>query len=149
MFLLYRFSCIKVCNTDQSFILCSLNFEDTIDLQISYAALFRKLYTPFTFEIVLEIFWKLIFGVVLPAVIIGEGKSLIPKPGQTGLLSHGRQTCLMATTQTMVWMDDALRPWMANHLVDVTQTMIPPTRRYRTDRGEWPLRCEVTNSRTW
>ena len=30
-------------------------------------------------------------SVALPGVILGEGKSLISKPGQTGLLSHGRQ----------------------------------------------------------
>ena len=30
-------------------------------------------------------------SIALPAVILGEGKSLIPKPGQTGLLSHGKQ----------------------------------------------------------
>ena len=55
----------------------------------------------------------------------------------------------METTQTMVWVDDALQPWTANHLVEVTQTMIPATRRYRADRGEWPLRYEVTNRGTW
>ena len=30
-------------------------------------------------------------SIVLPAVITGKGKSMIPKPGPTGLLSHGRQ----------------------------------------------------------
>ena len=30
-------------------------------------------------------------SLTLPAVILGEGKSLIPKPGQTGFLSLGGQ----------------------------------------------------------
>ena len=30
-------------------------------------------------------------SIALPAVILGEGKSLISKPGQMGLFSHGRQ----------------------------------------------------------
>ena len=32
--------------------------------------------------------------IALPAVILGEGKSLISNPAQTGLLSHGRQPVL-------------------------------------------------------
>ena len=46
---------------------------------------------------------------------------------------------------TMIWVDDALQQWMVNHLVEVPQTMIPTTRRYSANTGEWPLRYEVTN----
>ena len=48
----------------------------------------------------------------------------------------------------MVWVDGALRPWIANHLDEVTQTMIPANQRYHANRGEWPLRYEVIDYRT-
>ena len=63
-------------------------------------------------------------------------------------LEPWQTTCLVETTQIMVWMDDALQPWTTNHLVEVTETMIPATRRCCVDRGEWPLRYEFTNHGT-
>ena len=83
--------------------------------------------------------------IALPAVIRREGKSLIPKPGQTGLLSYDRQPvwCKLHK-QWYGWM----MAWMTYHLVEVTQTMIPTDRRYRANRGEWPLRHEFTNCGT-
>ena len=50
---------------------------------------------------------------------------------------------LSSGNYTMVWVDGALRSWIANHLDEVTQTMIPANQRYHANRGEWPLRYEV------
>ena len=55
----------------------------------------------------------------------------------------------MGTTRTVVWVDDALSPWTANHLVEVTRTIILATRRYRADMGGWMLRYEVADHGTW
>ena len=68
--------------------------------------------------------------IALPAVILGEGKSLIPKPGAERAPESWQTTFLVETTKTMVWVNDALQPWTTNHLVEVTQTMIPEIRRY-------------------
>ena len=68
-----------------------------------------------------------------------------PKTRADRALESWQTTCLVETTQTMVWANDSLQPWTSNNLVEVTQTMIPATRSYRTNRGEWPLRYEVTN----
>ena len=54
----------------------------------------------------------------------------------------------METTETMVCVNDVRQPWIANHLVEVTQTMIPTTQRYCADWGEWLLGYKVTNRRT-
>ena len=37
-------------------------------------------------------------------------------------------------------MDDAYQPWVANHLVEVTHSIIPATWRYHADMGECLLR---------
>ena len=49
----------------------------------------------------------------------------------------------------MVWADDALQPWMPNHLVEVKQTMIISTLSYHAHRDEWLLHHEVINHGTW
>ena len=64
-------------------------------------------------------------------------------------LKSWRTTCLVKTTRTMVWVDDALQSWVKNHLVEATRQIIPATRRYHADMGEWPLSYEVTNRGTW
>ena len=68
-----------------------------------------------------------------------------PKTRANRTLESCQANCLVETTQTLLWVDDALQPWMANHLVEVAQTMIPATRRYCANRGEWLLRYEVIN----
>ena len=48
-------------------------------------------------------------------------KTSDPKTRADWALQSWLTTCLVETTQTMVWVDDALQPWMPNHLVEVKQ----------------------------